>query len=84
MQMTALAPLFNMLPTPIIVLQDTQPYLNHRIVFMNQRFVDMTGWTSEDSPDKDTWWENAYPVYGLSKSGSATVGTGNGQCHRNG
>jgi PAS domain-containing protein len=61
MQMTALAPLFNMLPTPIIVLQDTQPCLNHRVVFMNQRFVDMIGWTSEDIPDKDTWWENAYP-----------------------
>ncbi|MFN7155711.1 MAG: EAL domain-containing protein [Acidovorax sp.] len=32
-----------------------------RIGFMNQRYIDICGYTQEDVPDSDTWWTRAYP-----------------------
>ncbi|KXI28462.1 PAS domain-containing protein [Paraglaciecola hydrolytica] len=61
MQIDILSPFFNMLPTPIVVLHNSQPSLNHPFVFINQRFVDVIGWTLEDIPDKDHWWVTVYP-----------------------
>ena len=32
-----------------------------RIGFMNQRYIDICGYTQQDVPDSDTWWSRAYP-----------------------
>ena len=32
-----------------------------RIAFMNQRYIDICGYTLEEVPDSDTWWTRAYP-----------------------
>lgn len=61
MHIDTLAPLFNMLPTPILVTKDVEDSLNHPIVFINKPFENLIGWTLDDIPFKTHWWEKAYP-----------------------
>lgn len=52
---------FDMLPLPIIVLRMTKETLNHSIVYINDSFKKNIGWSLEDIPDKNHWWQKAYP-----------------------
>jgi hypothetical protein len=52
---------FNMLPLPILVVKHMENTLNHPIVFANEKFTEELGWTAEEIPDKQSWWEKAYP-----------------------
>lgn len=50
-----------MLPLPIIVLKMSKETLNHNIVYFNDSFKKTIGWTLEEIPDKNHWWQKAYP-----------------------
>jgi hypothetical protein len=52
---------FNMLPLPIVVVKHIEDSLNHPVVFINDKFIAELGWTLEDIPDKQSWWQKAYP-----------------------
>lgn len=50
-----------MLPLPIIVVELKEKALNHALVYLNQRFTNIIGWDLTDIPDKNHWWQKAYP-----------------------
>jgi PAS domain-containing protein len=50
-----------LMPVPIVVTTPQFGYTNSSIVFINQRFTDELGWQISDIPDKNTWWQKAYP-----------------------
>ena len=52
---------FDMLPLPIAVLKINEESLNQKIVYLNTSFKDTIGWTLEEIPDKEHWWQKAYP-----------------------
>lgn len=52
---------FNMLPLPIAIVKHIDDSLNHPLVFINDKFIKELGWTLEDIPDKQSWWQKAYP-----------------------
>lgn len=50
-----------MLPIPILVVEYLPHTLNHPTAFINHKFVEQIGWALTDIPDKNHWWEKAYP-----------------------
>ncbi|WP_299080593.1 hypothetical protein [uncultured Paraglaciecola sp.] len=52
---------FDMLPIPIIVVENVEDSLNHPIVYINPSFTEVIGWNILDIPDKEHWWKAAYP-----------------------
>jgi PAS domain S-box-containing protein len=52
---------FDMLPLPIAIVEHTEDTLNHAIVYLNNSFKDIIGWSLEEVPDKEHWWQTAYP-----------------------
>jgi PAS domain-containing protein len=52
---------FDMLPLPIMVVELNEEALNHTIVYLNQSFINIIGWDLADIPDKNHWWQKAYP-----------------------
>jgi hypothetical protein len=52
---------FNMIPTPIAVTKPREGELNSSLVFANKAFFDEFGWQLNEIPDKQAWWEKAYP-----------------------
>tara|TARA_R110002096_G_scaffold148254_1_gene308809 strand:- start:257 stop:619 length:363 start_codon:yes stop_codon:yes gene_type:complete len=50
-----------MLPLPIIVVEDIEETLNHPLVYLNASFSKVIGWDLEEIPDKEHWWQIAYP-----------------------
>ena len=50
-----------MLPLPILVVKNTGPELNHPLVYLNPCFTEVIGWSLQDIPDKQHWWQTAYP-----------------------
>lgn len=53
--------LLNMMPLPIVLVKYKANTLNHPIVFLNNSFSKLIGWTLEDIPDKEHWWQKIYP-----------------------
>ena len=53
--------LLNMMPLPIVLVEYKANTLNHPIVFLNNSFSKLIGWTLEDIPDKEHWWQKIYP-----------------------
>ncbi|CCQ12254.1 hypothetical protein PALB_31550 [Pseudoalteromonas luteoviolacea B = ATCC 29581] len=51
----------NTVPWGTIVVKMDSLDLNHKIVYVNNRFMDEIGYSTEEIPDKDTWWRIAYP-----------------------
>lgn len=51
----------NSLSLPTLVVKNDSECLNHKIVFINEPFIEEIGYSIEDIPDKDTWWVTAYP-----------------------
>ena len=52
---------FDMLPLPILVIKNSEKTLNHSSVYLNPSFRRIIGWSLEDIPDKEHWWQTAYP-----------------------
>ena len=52
---------FDMLPLPIIVVKIIEETLNHPLVYLNASFSKVIGWDLEEIPDKEHWWQIAYP-----------------------
>jgi len=50
-----------MLPLPIIVVELNEETLNHTLVYLNNTFTNVIGWSLTEIPDKDHWWQKAYP-----------------------
>jgi PAS domain-containing protein len=46
---------------PILVVKNTDLSLNHPLVYVSPRFTEVFGWSLEDIPDKQHWWQTAYP-----------------------
>ena len=52
---------FDMLPLPIIVVKHSEETLNHPLVYLNNSFNNLIGWSLKEIPDKEQWWQKAYP-----------------------
>ena len=52
---------FEMLPLPTAVLKHSEDTLNHSIIYVNNSFETIIGWSLQDVPDKEHWWKKAYP-----------------------
>ena len=52
---------FDHLPQPIIMVEHNQETLNHKLVYLNDSFKEIIGWTLDEIPDKEHWWIKAYP-----------------------
>jgi PAS domain-containing protein len=52
---------FDLLPLPIMVVELNKEALNHTIIYLNQEFINIVGWDLTDIPDKNHWWQKAYP-----------------------
>jgi hypothetical protein len=50
-----------MLPLPILVVETTEETLNHPVVYTNLKFSNVIGWNLDEIPDKEHWWQAAYP-----------------------
>ena len=44
-----------------MVVELNKEALNHTIVYLNQEFINVVGWDLTDIPDKNHWWQKAYP-----------------------
>lgn len=44
-----------------MVVELNKEALNHTIVYLNQEFINIIGWDLTDIPDKNHWWQKAYP-----------------------
>ena len=53
--------LFDLLPLPILVVELNEDNLNHTFIYLNNSFANTIGWTLVEIPDKDHWWQKAYP-----------------------
>ncbi len=51
----------DMLPLPVVVVEFTEETLNHTFVFLNNKFNSIIGWSLNEIPDKDHWWQKVYP-----------------------
>jgi len=51
----------DMLPLPIIVVEIVEDTLNHPLVYLNASFSKVIGWDLKEIPDKEHWWQTAYP-----------------------
>jgi PAS domain-containing protein len=52
---------FDMLSEPVLIVGVTEESLNHTIIYSNNAFINEIGWSLEDIPDKNHWWDKAYP-----------------------
>lgn len=52
---------FDMLPLPIVVVENSEKFLNHSTVYLNPSFSKIIGWSLNEIPDKEHWWQKAYP-----------------------
>tara|TARA_B110000467_G_scaffold121731_1_gene113266 strand:+ start:891 stop:1310 length:420 start_codon:yes stop_codon:yes gene_type:complete len=52
---------FDMLPLPIAIVKHSEDTLNHSIVYLNNSFDNIIGWSLQEVPDKEHWWKKAYP-----------------------
>lgn len=52
---------FDMIPLPIVVVKMNENTLNHTLVYLNDSFNKTIGWSLKEIPDKDHWWQQAYP-----------------------
>lgn len=52
---------FDMLPVPILVVELKEESLNHNIIYSNNSFSKIIGWSLKKIPDKEHWWQKAYP-----------------------
>jgi len=52
---------FDMLPIPLVVVENVEDTLNHPLVYLNASFSQIIGWNLEEIPDKEHWWQRAYP-----------------------
>ena len=52
---------FDMLPLPVIISEMAEDTLNHTIIYVNESFTKTIGWSLADIPDKNHWWQKAYP-----------------------
>ena len=52
---------FDMLPLPILVVEHSEKTLNHSFVYLNPSFSNIIGWSLKEIPDKEHWWQTAYP-----------------------
>jgi hypothetical protein len=50
-----------MLPLPILVVELNEDNLNHSLIYLNNSFANTIGWSLAEIPDKDHWWQKAYP-----------------------
>lgn len=50
-----------MLPLPILVVEHSEKTLNHSLVYLNPSFDKIIGWSLDEVPDKEHWWQTAYP-----------------------
>jgi PAS domain-containing protein len=50
-----------MLAQPILVVDITKESLNHTIIYSNNAFINNIGWSLDEIPDKNHWWDKAYP-----------------------
>jgi hypothetical protein len=50
-----------MLPLPILIVEIIEDSLNHPIVYLNPNFINNIGWSLDEIPDKEHWWQAAYP-----------------------
>jgi len=50
-----------MLPLPIVVVKIIEDTLNHPLEYLNASFSESIGWSLEEIPDKEHWWQTAYP-----------------------
>lgn len=46
---------------PILVARAIEGSQNNHVAFLNEKFITTLGYTMEDIPDKETWWQKAYP-----------------------
>jgi len=46
---------------PILVVEYNHDSLNHKLVYQNDSFKKVIGWTLDEIPDKEHWWKKAYP-----------------------
>ncbi|TPH15133.1 hypothetical protein [Litorilituus lipolyticus] len=46
---------------PVLVVEYTHKSLNHKLVYQNKSFIKAIGWTLDEIPDKEHWWQKAYP-----------------------
>jgi PAS domain-containing protein len=49
--------LTDMLPVPILVIELKEESLNHNIIYSNNVFSNIIGWSLEEIPDKNHWWK---------------------------
>ncbi|ALS99462.1 hypothetical protein [Lacimicrobium alkaliphilum] len=49
------------LPFPALLGEPAEDSNNHKVTFVNQAFIDEFGFTLAQIPDKDHWWQLAYP-----------------------
>lgn len=51
----------NSLPVAAILVKNDSHTLNHQVALVNTLFLQEIGYTLDEIPDKNTWWETAYP-----------------------
>jgi hypothetical protein len=52
---------FDILPVPILVVELKEDSLNHNLIYLNNAFSNVIGWSLKEIPDKEHWWKKAYP-----------------------
>ena len=50
-----------MLPIPVAIVKHCDDTLNFPIIFINDKFKKVIGWEQPEIPDKEAWWQKAYP-----------------------
>lgn len=52
---------FDNIKQPVLVVEYNQDSLNHKLVYQNNSFKNIIGWSLSEIPDKEHWWKKAYP-----------------------
>lgn len=63
----ALLRFFESLPVPLLLIKAESDSLNHKITYLNSRFLADIGWQLKEIPDKNAWWSKAYPEQSYQK-----------------
>jgi PAS domain-containing protein len=53
---------------PMLIARHTENTSNHILAYLNAAFTEVLGWEMHDIPDKNTWWQLAYPDPGYRKA----------------
>jgi hypothetical protein len=51
---------FDMLPLPILVVEEIEQTLNHPVIYLSLNFSKTIVWNLDEIPDKEYWWRTAY------------------------